>query len=146
MPKTDTNNSTEADYNNEAPSASWFFFSQWRSLQSCQRGLHYVQNIIKTKKDRQPQRLPSWGGWEEKVEEEERRDGASSVVQADDKRGGGEKEEEEEAPHCFTEPQMMSPTITATTANTITRMHIFFRELRWGKKKKKDTIVLVINE
>lgn len=42
------------------------------------------------------------------------------------------RERHRKSPHDdLVAPQMMSPMITASTANTMTRMHIFFRERRW---------------
>lgn len=45
--------------------------------------------------------------------------------------------------YFFPAPQMMSPITTAATANTITRMQIFFRNPRWGTKVHKGVVCLM---
>ncbi len=54
-------------------------------------------------------------------------------------------ERRKRSPHDLVAPQMMSPIITARTASSITRMHIFFRDFRCRDKKQKKKFLSFYN-
>lgn len=134
MPKSERKNSIKADYNNKATSTSFVFTVKECVVLSMRTATSLKYNQVKERQT-VPLTPPVRAGGSEKRRRMRR--GRTVLIplyrlmtkQERWRRG------RRRSPHFLTAPQMISPMITATTANSIIRMHIFFRELRWRGEK-----------